>query len=172
MKTSGRTLGRRLMLLGDRLSRLKHRKGHGVHSPFVYGFVRKVLMSKALCEGPGTALCDSLLANGVAHRRAKELHNLLVYIEGQSYSINEVEGDLSILLADYPTEKLAAALATKSVTNLDVASVTGLTSMVEMALRMLIPSFFDNIRSSTRISGLRSATIRRVCSPSLAVPTT
>ena len=30
----------------------------------------------------------------------------------QSYSINEVEGDLSILLADYPTEKLAAALAT------------------------------------------------------------
>ena len=112
MKTSGRTLGRRLMLLGDRLSRLKHRKGHGVHSPFVYGFVRKVLMSKALCEGAGTALYDTLLANGVAHRRAKELHNTLVYIEGQSYSINEVEGDLSILLADYPTEKLAAALTT------------------------------------------------------------
>ena len=111
MKTSGRNLGRRLLLLGDTLSRLKHRKGHGVHSPFVYGFVRKVLMSKGLCEVAGTALYDSLIADGVAKRRAKELHNLLEYIEGQSYSINEVEGDLSILLADYPTEKLAEALA-------------------------------------------------------------
>jgi hypothetical protein len=37
------------------------------------------------------------------------LYNLFVYIEGQSYSINEVEGDLSILLADYPTEQLRAA---------------------------------------------------------------
>ena len=112
MKTSGRNLGRRLLLLGDTLSRLKHRKGHGVHSPFVYGFVRKVLMSKGLCEGSATALYDSLIANGVARRRAKELHNLLVYIEGQSYSINAVEGDLSILLNDYPTDKLAEALAT------------------------------------------------------------
>lgn len=110
MKNSGRTLGRRLMLLGNRLSRIKHRKGHGVHSPFVYGFVRKVLMSKALCDGSGTALFDSLRANDVAEKRAKELHNLLVYVEGKSYSINDVEGDLSILLADYPTEKLAEAL--------------------------------------------------------------
>ena len=110
MKNSGRSLGRRLILLGDRLSRIKHRKGHGVHSPFVYGFVRKVLMSKSLCEGSGTALYDSLVAYDVAEKRAKELHNLLAYIEGRSYSINEVECDLSILLADYPTEKLCEAL--------------------------------------------------------------
>ena len=112
MKNSGRSLGRRLFMLGDRLSRIKHRKGHGVHSPFVYGFVRKVLMSKSLCEESGTALYDSLVAHSVAEKRAKELHNLLAYIEGQSYSINDVEGDLSILLADYPTEKLREALAT------------------------------------------------------------
>ena len=109
MKSSGRTLGRRLMLLGDRLSRIKHRKGHGVHSPFVYGFVRKVLMAKTLCEGSGTDLYDSLVAVGVSEKRARELHNLLVYVEGQSYSINEVECDLSILLADYPTEQLREA---------------------------------------------------------------
>ena len=109
MKNSGRSLARRLMLLGDKISRIKHRKGHGVHSPFVYGFVRKVLMSKTLNTELGTALYDSLIANGVADRRAKELHNLLVYIEGQSYSLNSVECDLSILLADYPTENLRAA---------------------------------------------------------------
>lgn len=109
MKNSGRSLGRRLMLLGNRLSRIKHRKGHGVHSPFVYGFVRKVLMSKTLCEGSGTALHDSLMAQGVTEKRARELHNLLTYIEGQSFSIDAVECDLSILLADYPTEALRKA---------------------------------------------------------------
>ena len=112
MKVSGRSLGRRLMLLGDRIARLKHRKGHGVHSPFVYGFVRKALMTKTLCEESGTALYDSLIAVGLKEKRARELHNVLSYIEGKSYSINEVEGDLSILLADYPTNQLRVALAT------------------------------------------------------------
>ena len=109
MKISGRSIGRRLYLLGDRLSRIKHREGHGVHSPFVYGYVRKVLMAKKLFEGSGTALYDSLVAVGVSEKRARELHNLLAYIEGQSYSINEVECDLSILLADYPTVQLREA---------------------------------------------------------------
>jgi hypothetical protein len=109
MKNSGRSLGRRLMLLGDRLSRIKHRKGHGVHSPFVYGFVRRVLMTKTLCDKQGCALYDSLVAVGMAEKRARELHNTLCYIEGQSYSINDVECDLSILLADYPTEQLREA---------------------------------------------------------------
>ena len=109
MKNSGRSLKHRLMMLGNRLSRIKHRKGHGVHSPFVYGFVRRVLMTKNLCEGSEQALYNDLLANGVAEKRARELHNTLCYIGGQSYSINEVECDLSILLADYPTEKLREA---------------------------------------------------------------
>jgi hypothetical protein len=109
MKNSGRSLKRRLQLLGNRLSRIKHHKGHGVHSPFVYGFVRRVLMTKTLCEGSGQALYNDLLAKGVAEKRARELHNTLCYIEGQSYSINEVECDLSILLADYPTVQLREA---------------------------------------------------------------
>ena len=109
MKINGRNLGRRLMLLGDRVSRIKYRKGHRVHSPFVYGFVRKVLMSKALCEGEGITLYDSLIVAGMSAKRARELHNTLFYIEGQSYAINDVGCDLSILLADYPTEKLRSA---------------------------------------------------------------
>jgi hypothetical protein len=69
-------------------------------------------MPKTLCEGSGTALFDSLVAEGVKEKRARELHNVLSYIEGHSYSINEVEGDLSILLADYPTARLREALTT------------------------------------------------------------
>ena len=109
MKVSGRNLARRLVLLGNALSRVKHRRGHGVHSPFVYSLVRKVFMSNSLDERFGTALYDSLRGAGVAEKSARQLHNLLPHIEGQSYSINEVECDLSILLADYPTEKLREA---------------------------------------------------------------
>ena len=60
MKVSGRNLARRLMMLGNALSRVKHRRGHGVHSPFVYSLVRKVFMSKVLDESLGTVLYDSL----------------------------------------------------------------------------------------------------------------
>ena len=109
MKVSGRNLARRLMMLGNALSRVKHRRGHGVHSPFVYSLVRKVFMSKVLDESLGTALYDSLRGVGLADKCARQLHNLLPHIEGQSYSINEVECDLSILLADYPTEQLRGA---------------------------------------------------------------
>lgn len=109
MKISGRNIGRRLQLLGNKLSRAKYYHGYGVHSPFVYGLVRKALMSKKLIDGSGSALYDLLRANGVAEKRARQLHNILQYIEGKSYSINEVEGDLSILLADYPIEQLHKA---------------------------------------------------------------
>lgn len=109
MKISGRNLRRRLQLLGDRLSRAKYYRGHGVHSPFVYGLVRKVFMRRTLQEGTGTTLYDALCRSGMSKRSACQLHNILYYIEGKSFAINEVGCDLSILLADYPTEKLRAA---------------------------------------------------------------
>ena len=109
MKNSGRTLRRRLQLFGNRLSRIKHRKGHGVHSPFVYGFVRKVLMTRSLSAELEISLYDNLVVMGVSAKRARELQNTMCYIEGQSYSINEIGGDLSILLADYPIEQLRKA---------------------------------------------------------------
>ena len=109
MKISGRSLRHRLQLLGNKLSRAKSYHGYGVHSPFVYGLVRKAFMPKKLIEGTGSTLYDSLRANGVATKRARQLHNTLQYIEGKSYSINEVGGDLSILLANFPTEQLRKA---------------------------------------------------------------
>lgn len=109
MKISGRNIGRRLQLLGNKLSRAKYYHGYGVHSPFVYGLVRKAFMAKRLAEGSGVELHDLLRENGVAEKRARQLHNTLYYIEGSSFSINSVEGEMSILLANYPTEQLRKA---------------------------------------------------------------
>ena len=106
MKNSGRSLKYRLQMLGDRLARIKYRKGHGVHSPFVYGLVRKVFMVNELFEGSGTALYDALIAVGASEKRAKQLHNTMVYCEAESFSIDCIEGDFVVVTPNYPTTRL------------------------------------------------------------------
>ena len=146
MKISGRSVGRRLQLLGNKLSRAKYYHGYGVHSPFVYGLVRKAFMAKKLVEGSGNELYNALRENGVAEKRARQLHNTLHYIEGKSYSLNEVEGEMSILLADYPTTQLREAYEqakAKSVTL--VISQPYLNRERQLTVRALI----DEHRSTT-----------------------
>ena len=109
MRGRSKEFARKLRLVVDRLRCAKYRKGHGVHSPFVYGFVRKVLMSRTLFEGSDPTLYNALCSQGVRPRFSRQLHNTLYYIEGQSYAINDVGCDLSILLEEYPTEELSAA---------------------------------------------------------------
>lgn len=64
--------------LRNRLSRARYFRGHGVHSPFVYGLVREVFMSHRLL-GADTSLRDALTEAGVPVRRALELQNLMTY---------------------------------------------------------------------------------------------
>ena len=122
MKIRGRNIGRRLQLLGNRLSRIKHRKGHGVHSPFVYALVRKVFMNKGLFEGTGSELYDELRKEGMSTKSARQLHNLIPHIEAKGYSINKVEGEVSILLPNYPADGFREAL--------EVAKAKGVTLVV------------------------------------------
>ena len=109
MKISGRNLRLRLQLIGDRLPRAKHYRGYGVHSPFVYALVRKVFMCRALFEGSGSELYDALRKEGLSTKSARQLHNLIPHVEAKSYSINSVDGEVAILLENYPTEQLREA---------------------------------------------------------------
>ena len=81
MKRSGRTLKQRLQdisYLPSYLSRARHFRGHGVHSPYVYDIVRKVFMQRKL-QPEGQTLHDALLALDVAKRRAVEIANLALH---------------------------------------------------------------------------------------------
>lgn len=112
MKISGRTIRQRLYRLthwGNRISRVRYFRGHGVHSPFVYAIVRKVFMRSDLIRE--TDIFAWFISDGdIPHKRAVELCNLA---EHCSYSTVGLDYDRKgcafvVLSAKYPTEELEA----------------------------------------------------------------
>ena len=112
MKISGRTIMQRLYgvtRLGNRISRARYFRGHGVHSPFVYAIVRQVFMkSKPVAEDE---LLTSFLEEGIPRKRAVQLRNLAAHCSYSKVGLDCVcsDRDLVVLTADFPTEKLVAA---------------------------------------------------------------
>ena len=116
MKHSGRNLKRRLYgltLIGNRLSRIRHFRGHGVHSPFVYSLVRKVFMHKGLLSDENRSLYDAIVALGTPTRLATELQNILTYCDYHTFSIDSADcvAEFNILTEYYPTAELKGALS-------------------------------------------------------------
>lgn len=100
MKRSGRTLKQRLQdisYLPSYLSRARYFRGHGVHSPFVYDIVRKVFMESKLFT-PNSALYTTLMAKGVAKRRAVQLSNLAEHCGYDNWCIDTMEDKQMIIL--------------------------------------------------------------------------
>ena len=126
MKHSGRNLKRRLYgltLIGNRLSRIRHYRGHGVHSPFVYNLVRKVFMHKTLFSQEQKALYDSLTALEVPERRAIELQNCMIHCGYTSFSIDNINScaEFNILTEQFPTDELIRAFEHAQTTGVTLA---------------------------------------------------
>lgn len=93
MKKSGRTLKQRLYglkHLPTHMRRVRHFRGHGVHSPYVYNIVRKVFMQRVLVA-ESRDLHDALMARGIAPRRCVQLQNLVSHCGYQSWRIDSME---------------------------------------------------------------------------------
>ena len=92
MKISGRNLKQRLYGLRNitsNIKRARYWRGHGVHSPFVYGIVRQVFMKRSLMSQE-RELYDALLKEGIATRRAIELQNLMTHCAYEHFAINSM----------------------------------------------------------------------------------
>ena len=105
-----------------RLVRMRHFRGHGVHSPFVYAIVRQVLMRRTLL-GADTSLRDALLRAGVGMRRATELQNLMTHCGYRTFALAacaaeaaEAEGELVVLLRGCGGEATVRAAALRGAT--------------------------------------------------------
>ncbi|MCC8035818.1 MAG: hypothetical protein LIO77_07820 [Rikenellaceae bacterium] len=61
--------------------RLRHVRGHGIHSPFVYGIIRNALIFGKGFSGDKDILYTFLRTVGVSRRTAMQLQNLHNYCE-------------------------------------------------------------------------------------------
>ena len=68
------------------ISKIRHFRGHGIHSPFVYKLKREVFMQKTL-GGENLKLYNALTDKGIRHTTAKELQNLHNYCNFRDFEI-------------------------------------------------------------------------------------
>lgn len=92
----------------NRLSRFRHFRGHGVHSPYIYSIVRNVFMSgRDRLQNENIALFEQLTKIGTSKQTAKEIANLATHCNFHTPSINSLESrELIICSKDYPKEKI------------------------------------------------------------------
>lgn len=117
MKHSGRNIKQRLYgltLIGNRLLRIRHFRGHGVHSPFAYSLVRKVFMRKTLIDNSVAELYDRLSALDIPVRRAVELQNAMNFLGYTTYSIDKIEATAEFNIL---TPTLSVAQSVKAIEN-------------------------------------------------------
>ena len=65
---------------------VRHWRGHGIHSPFMYGIVRNVFM-KSKITGPDTRLYDELRRERIGRKHAVNIQNLYAHCRMESHTL-------------------------------------------------------------------------------------
>ncbi|MFI3247922.1 MAG: hypothetical protein R3Y39_02210 [Rikenellaceae bacterium] len=102
----------------ENVIRLRHFRGHGVHSPYVYNIVRKVFMRKTLIESDNFELFD-VLKSKMEVALATELQNIATVCGYDKFALNpkgEYEADIIICTSQYSDDDIDSLLQ-KSVKN-------------------------------------------------------
>lgn len=68
------------------LCRLRHRRGHGIHSPLVYALKREVFMKR---HPAGGELYDVLLRNGIKRKYAREINGLYTHLGAEGFHLED-----------------------------------------------------------------------------------
>ena len=92
-----------------------HWRGHGIHSPFMYGIVRNVFM-KSHIVGTDRQLYEILRHNGIEQKQAVKIQNLYTHCRMKGFatvasgeSLNHITSDqMCILLPGASLETIAA----------------------------------------------------------------
>lgn len=107
-----------------RFVRARYFRGHGVHSPFVYGLVREVFMRSELLPGD-RALFRALSEIGMPERRAVQLQNLAIHAGYGTFGLNRAEG--------------AFCIATREVSGADLLALVQRAAEMGAAVAVLDP---------------------------------
>ncbi len=100
----------------NRLSRLKHLRGHGVHSPYVYSIVRNVFMGNAL-HADAIGIKKQISASNARKYTTIELSNLAAHCKFDHVSLDCNAGKDLIICSEKCSDKVIYDLATAASQN-------------------------------------------------------
>ncbi len=92
------------------LSRLRHQRGHGVHSPYVYKIVREVFMSRDKDSVIASPLYAQLIGMGVWSRDAREIESLRHHCGISRIDIDEQSGAEMVICSESLSNKTIDAI--------------------------------------------------------------
>lgn len=119
LRTGGRSIRRRVVkaaLYSKTFTRVRHYRGHGIHSPFVYALIREAFMKRTL-RGADRLLYEALRNCGVNRYRATQLQNLHSYCDYGGFSILEgavtelPQSTFCVIPPGMDTDKMSTLLA-------------------------------------------------------------
>ncbi len=92
------------------ISRLRHRRGHGVHSPYIYNIVREVFMRRTFLAHQ-SPLYDLLLGLEVRKRYAREIESLRHHCGFSTFGVDTLEPlDMVIYTTNYDAQLMIQAI--------------------------------------------------------------
>lgn len=92
------------------ISRLRHRRGHGVHSPYIYNIVREVFMRRRPTHQQ-SAMQETLIELGIQKRCAVEIENLRHHCGLSSFGVDTLKPhDMVICNMEYTLEHTLQAV--------------------------------------------------------------
>ncbi len=147
---------RALVMVRERLSRIRHFRGHGVHSPYVYDIVREVVMARELLPSVDLSLYSALLSlDQIKERYCRELQNLATHCRYYHFAIDPLDNlynplDMVVLSESYPQDQIRSRVeeARKSGTTVVILKPHGTLEREHLCCDILIRH--------------RSATIHRI----------
>ena len=145
-------LRRRLYSAGMRskaMTRIRHFRGHGVHSPFVYSLIRNILMKRRLTSARHD-LYDELRNRGIGRHWAVQLQNIFTELHYDSFRFASVhdfpapigEGGMFVAGLDTPVETLSSLVGALSTGRHSVVCI-----LSPMASKERLDSVTEMIRS-------------------------
>ncbi len=91
------------------LSRLRHKRGHGVHSPYVYSIYREVFMRRRNSAPLCAPLYQQLIDIGVDRRNAAEIENLRHHCGFSTFGVDTLDSVELVVCTEVSAEIVAQA---------------------------------------------------------------
>ncbi len=104
--------------ISRRLSRLRHFRGHGVHSPYIYNIVREVFTSRGRVV-TNSAVYSLLTSHGIKKNQALQIENIVAICNYRHVLVIDAFSDSQLQEGDFD-----CIICTRKYNNEDIERIT------------------------------------------------